>query len=239
MEQTVSNGLVSAIRIDEGVRVIQTSAAASPGSSGGPLLNRHGEAIGVMSFKVANGENLNFTIPINYVRGKLDTLTFASKPQQFDPLKSDSAQAKRHRGVWIYGYGYPAGSFQYIYMDLLDFLGAHGVEVANRSRQKFAPTDETGYVPLSTVLEAVAKSGADSLLYAKVEPAAANGVKIYMQCFDSAGRLLWEEKASSTNSWTGGIRGGIGQMEKKLASHIGKPGLMLKQAQTEEPAPKK
>jgi serine protease Do len=49
LDQTVSSGLVSGIRLDEGVRVIQTSAPASPGSSGGPLLNRHGEAIGVMS----------------------------------------------------------------------------------------------------------------------------------------------------------------------------------------------
>jgi S1-C subfamily serine protease len=241
MEQTVSNGLISAIRIDKGVRVIQTSAAASPGSSGGPLLNRHGEAIGVMSFGVTKAENLNFTIPINYVRGKLDTLTLASKPQPFESLKSDTGQAERHRGVWIYGYGYPAGSFQYIYMDLMDFLGAHGVEVANRHPQKFAPTDETGYLPLSTVLEAVSKAGADSLLYVKVEPALQNGnnVKIYMQCFDSTGRLLWEEKASSLSSWGGGMRGGIGQMEKKLASHVGKPGLMLKQALAEASAPKK
>jgi S1-C subfamily serine protease len=79
LEQTVSNGLNSGIRIDEGVRVLQTSAAASPGSSGGPLLNRRGEAVGVMSFKVVNGENLNFAMPINYVRGKLDTLTLSTQ----------------------------------------------------------------------------------------------------------------------------------------------------------------
>src|SRR5262252_3899164 len=66
LEQTVSDGLISGIRLDNGVRVLQTSAAASPGSSGGPLLNRSGEAVGVMSFKVVNGENLNFTIPVNY-----------------------------------------------------------------------------------------------------------------------------------------------------------------------------
>jgi len=51
LEQTVSSGLISGIRLDNGVRVLQTSAAASPGSSGGPLLNRSGDAIGVMSFE--------------------------------------------------------------------------------------------------------------------------------------------------------------------------------------------
>src|ERR1035441_10375271 len=78
LEQTVSDGLISGIRLDNGVRVLQTSAAASPGSSGGPLLNRSGEAVGVMSFKLVDGENLNFTIQINYVRGKLDTLTLSN-----------------------------------------------------------------------------------------------------------------------------------------------------------------
>ncbi len=60
LEQTVSNGLISGIRIDNGIRVLQTSAAASPGSSGGPLLNRSGEAVGVMCFKLVNGRELEF-----------------------------------------------------------------------------------------------------------------------------------------------------------------------------------
>jgi S1-C subfamily serine protease len=64
LEQTVSDGLISGIRLDNGIRVLQTSAAASHGSSGGPLLNRSGEAVGVMSFKLVNGENLNFTIGV-------------------------------------------------------------------------------------------------------------------------------------------------------------------------------
>jgi S1-C subfamily serine protease len=78
LEQTVSSGLISGVRLDNGVRILQTSAPASHGSSGGPLLTRTGEAVGVMSFKLVDGENLNFAIPINYVRGKLDTLTLSN-----------------------------------------------------------------------------------------------------------------------------------------------------------------
>jgi hypothetical protein len=48
--------------------VIQTDAATNPGNSGGPLLNAKGEAIGVIGFKLRNAENLNFAIPISYVR---------------------------------------------------------------------------------------------------------------------------------------------------------------------------
>jgi S1-C subfamily serine protease len=124
LEQTVSNGLISGIRLDNGVRVLQTSAAASHGSSGGPLLNRSGEAVGVMSFKLVDGENLNFTIPINYVRGKLDTLTL-SNPKAFEPLK---AKAEQRRGVWVAGHG--SAEFENIYIEVLDMLGSDGVEIA-------------------------------------------------------------------------------------------------------------
>jgi S1-C subfamily serine protease len=162
LEQTVSDGLISGIRLDDGVRVLQTSAAASPGSSGGPLLNRSGEAVGVMSFKLVNGENLNFTIPINYVRGKLDTLA-VSNPKAFVPLR---AQAEQHRGVWVAGHG--SAAFEEIYMEVLDILGSADVEIANYGIQKVTNIRETGFMPLSSLLEMLPKTGADSLLYIKV-----------------------------------------------------------------------
>ena len=58
----------------EGFKVLQTDAAVNPGNSGGPLLNKKGQAIGVVSFKLRSSENLNFAVPINYVRGLLTTL---------------------------------------------------------------------------------------------------------------------------------------------------------------------
>ena len=69
-EQTVSEGIVSAIRSDEhDVKFIQTTAAISPGNSGGPLLNMHGEAIGVVALKSVYGEKLNFCIAAERVTG--------------------------------------------------------------------------------------------------------------------------------------------------------------------------
>jgi S1-C subfamily serine protease len=228
LEQTVSNGLISAIRLDDGVRVIQTTAAASPGSSGGPLLNRGGEAIGVMSFKIVNGENLNFTIPINYVRGKLETLAFSSKLQAFDPLKSGTAKADKHSGVWVAGYGYPSGSFQAVFMGVVDFLSSSGVTIANYGPQKFGSLNETGFMPLSTLMDAVSKAGADSLLYVKVEQKGWGGVTtVYLQCFDSAGKPLWEEKA--TSPWADGSAGVFRSgWKKKLSPHVGQAGLIIK-----------
>ena len=239
LEQTVSNGLISGIRLDEGVRVLQTSAAASPGSSGGPLLNRNGEAVGVMSFKVVNGENLNFTIPINYVRGKLDTLSL-SNSKAFEPLK---AQAEKHGGVWVAGYG--SGQFSSVYMELLDFLSTSGVEIANNGAQKFTNPAETGYMPLSALIETLPKTGAESLLYVKVEQGELmlNGgfrVTVSFQCFDAAGRPLWNERASNVLINGANPFGRSSGWKSKLTLHIGKPGLLLKQGQEEgSPEPPK
>ncbi len=86
LENSVTKGIVSAIRTVDGVRVIQTDSAASPGSSGGPLLNEKGECIGVVSFKIS-GEGLNFALPSNYVRGLLG-MQSAMTLEQFNAAAS-------------------------------------------------------------------------------------------------------------------------------------------------------
>ena len=64
LENTVSDGIVSAIRdIPDYGRIIQITAPISPGSSGSPVLNMQGEVIGVASFQIVEGQNLNFAIP--------------------------------------------------------------------------------------------------------------------------------------------------------------------------------
>ncbi len=63
LEQTVSEGIISAVRIvpDRG-RFYQMSAPISRGSSGGPVINMAGNAIGVSTFMMMMGQNLNFAV---------------------------------------------------------------------------------------------------------------------------------------------------------------------------------
>ncbi len=69
LEDTVSNGLVSAIRvIDPELTVLQISAPIAPGSSGGPLFSERGEVIGVATAYSTKGQNLNFGIPVRYLK---------------------------------------------------------------------------------------------------------------------------------------------------------------------------
>jgi S1-C subfamily serine protease len=69
LEFTISEGLVSQIQQIEGMKQYQFSSPASPGNSGGPLLNESGEVIGVVSWQLTNGQNLNFAIPSSYLLG--------------------------------------------------------------------------------------------------------------------------------------------------------------------------
>ena len=74
LQNTVTDGIVRAVRDDgTGRKWIQTTAPASRGNSGGPLLTLDGNAIGVITFGFKEGENLNFAAPINSVKSLLDT----------------------------------------------------------------------------------------------------------------------------------------------------------------------
>lgn len=64
-EMTVSSGIVSAIRED--TDGIQITAPVSRGSSGGPLINKKGSVIGIVTSQDIFGQNINFAIPINHL----------------------------------------------------------------------------------------------------------------------------------------------------------------------------
>lgn len=60
---TISDGIVSGLRVFEGYNLIQITAPISHGSSGGPVLDAKGELIGVSVGQYEGGQNLNFAIP--------------------------------------------------------------------------------------------------------------------------------------------------------------------------------
>ncbi|MGE4485667.1 MAG: trypsin-like peptidase domain-containing protein [Oscillospiraceae bacterium] len=68
LQNTISQGLISNPARDlDGVAYIQTSAAISNGSSGGALINKYGEVIGITSASFVDGQNLNLAVPIEKV----------------------------------------------------------------------------------------------------------------------------------------------------------------------------
>jgi S1-C subfamily serine protease len=75
MENSLSRGIVSGLNrvlpsspMSMVVPMIQTDAPVSMGNSGGPLLNRCGEVIGMVTAVLNNGRNIGFALPIQDVR---------------------------------------------------------------------------------------------------------------------------------------------------------------------------
>jgi S1-C subfamily serine protease len=78
----MTRGIISAIRSVRGPEgnpiedAIQTDASVNPGNSGGPLLNSHGEVIGITTMIASNGADqssgIGFAIPINTAKAVLD-----------------------------------------------------------------------------------------------------------------------------------------------------------------------
>ena len=67
IKNTVSNGILSGIREEDGFEIYQYTAPISPGSSGGALLNKKGEVVGITYASIIDGQNLNLAIQISDV----------------------------------------------------------------------------------------------------------------------------------------------------------------------------
>jgi len=81
LEQTLTRGVVSGVNrvspetpMGVTLPLIQTDAAINPGSSGGPLLNRCGEVIGIATSVLIDAQAIGFAIPINVARQVLPQL---------------------------------------------------------------------------------------------------------------------------------------------------------------------
>ncbi|MBO8165193.1 MAG: trypsin-like peptidase domain-containing protein [Brevibacillus sp.] len=77
LENSVTAGIISAKnrRLNVAKRVyeevLQTDAAINPGNSGGPLINLHGEVIGMNAFIIQSSQCLGFAIGIDSLKGHL------------------------------------------------------------------------------------------------------------------------------------------------------------------------
>ncbi len=78
---TVTTGIVSAVdrSIEDNTaqlqNLIQTDAAINPGNSGGPLVNTHGEVIGMNTAVSSQAQNIGFALSIDSIKSKISGLT--------------------------------------------------------------------------------------------------------------------------------------------------------------------
>ena len=62
-EFSIGDGLLSQIQKVDGFSQYQVSCPFSPGNSGGPILNNHGEVMGIAAWTRNGAQNLNFATP--------------------------------------------------------------------------------------------------------------------------------------------------------------------------------
>jgi tetratricopeptide (TPR) repeat protein len=110
LDKTVSDGIVSAVRnIPTFGNIIQVTAPISPGSSGSPVINMKGEVIGIATFFVVAGQNLNFAIPgeriVRLTMGQGETLSEREEGRIKDWLASaEGLYAIGLRFLWAENY---------------------------------------------------------------------------------------------------------------------------------------
>ncbi len=80
LNHTVSSGLISAkeriVSEDKTslLDYLQTDTAINPGSSGGPLLNLHGQVVGINTAIATDAQNIGFAIPIDTIKNVIPIL---------------------------------------------------------------------------------------------------------------------------------------------------------------------
>ena len=81
LKYSATQGIISNIEEEKnGITFIQHDAALNPGNSGGPLINQEGQIIGVNTFVIMNGNNVGFSLPVNYLKKTIEE--FQTTPHQ-------------------------------------------------------------------------------------------------------------------------------------------------------------
>lgn len=78
LQFSVSQGIVSALDRAgaSGINAyIQTDTALNPGNSGGPLIDKQGDVVGINNFKASNSENVGFALESNYIKQAVNEIS--------------------------------------------------------------------------------------------------------------------------------------------------------------------
>jgi tol-pal system protein YbgF len=68
LQLTLSEGIVSNFREIDEAQYVQTTAPISPGSSGGGLFDDQGRLVGLPTFYLEGGQQLNFAVPVELIK---------------------------------------------------------------------------------------------------------------------------------------------------------------------------
>jgi serine protease Do len=139
LELSLSDGVVSSLRAFGGSSLIQTTAAISPGSSGGGLFDSKGQLVGITTFQSRTGQNLNFAVPSDWIS------TLQLRDGNSDTLLPDSTSLSPRSAIPGALAGVPASAETLLRRRLLvgKWQCHAGAKTANRQIQYEFAADET------------------------------------------------------------------------------------------------
>lgn len=102
LDLTLSDGMVSSLREGPDGTFVQTTAPISPGSSGGGLFDESGTLVGIVTFQMKAGQNLNFALPADWIGTMSATAARESPPAEAPVTLAPPADAPGAalRGRW-------------------------------------------------------------------------------------------------------------------------------------------
>ncbi|KAF0145376.1 MAG: serine protease [Nitrospirae bacterium] len=115
LSETITKGIISNCNRQlkdelQDIKYIQTDAAISPGNSGGPLINKKGEVMGMLTWKIVRKgfDGLNFAITSNVINnfknGRLDKVEESAKKISEEDKKAFSGYTERLNLLWMNEY---------------------------------------------------------------------------------------------------------------------------------------
>lgn len=159
---------------------------------------------------------------------------------QAPPKEPAQPPAARAPGVLLTGYAQNekfSKFYPYFYEELKNYISSRGVPLTQPGEVGL----QSDPVDLDSVLDRLPELKVRGLVYFRFDANEVGWIWLTVQCFDSVGKLLWEEKANSL--WSGAMtpsgcaRAAVSRIQGKLKGHIGKPGMPLRDSLT-VPSPK-
>lgn len=89
LDLTLSDGIISSLRQLSNGQYLQITAPISPGSSGGGLFDESGLLIGLPTFYIDGGQQLNFAIPVEWIKELSQRPISASNLAKMDSISNN------------------------------------------------------------------------------------------------------------------------------------------------------
>ena len=184
LELTLSEGIVSSFRGQGRARLIQTTAPISPGSSGGGLFDAEGRLVGLPSFLLRESQQLNFAVPVEWVKASLPDSPAPSPPVRPPPRAKPPAAAKPKPRITAPATAQPADQSPLgVALALMDRQDWTGLLQHAQAWTAQAPEDAAAWFALGVAYHQTGQRGLTTDIYTRLKRMDAELAEVFFKDF--------------------------------------------------------